>query len=458
MDVMHGVLGALAAGLGVVAWGAWRAVGAARSRAEAAAGERDEARRRAERAASELEAAAREGGRVRDELVEARERERESGVRVLELSQQLAGLRERLDAAERVRQEMAANEQRLRESFEAIGSKTVRANQEVLAKIIAERLQAADEKSRSEHEQRRAAVEAMVKPISETLAKTSERLTQLDERVRASGESANELRDQTARLARALSRPEVRGRYGEIQLRRVAELAGMTGYCDFTEQASTVDADGNTLRPDMVVTLPNDRKIAVDAKANIDAYMAAVNAADDGEREAHLERFARHIAEQAKKLGDKRYWAQFEGSPEFVVMFVPGDQFIDAALARRPDLIERAALDNVILASPSTLIGLLRAVAVGWREHRLAEEAQELLALGRELHDRAATAFDHAGKLGEAIRQSVERYNKLVGSIDTRLMPTLRRFEDAGAGSGKELVEMKGVGVEVRGLAAGQGE
>ncbi len=455
---MHGVLivlvlGAIAAA--VVCWRGWQA-------AQAAVGglrtSDEEARRNAERARADAESAGRELQRARAELSLASERERESLGRVVKLSEELAALRERLDGVEKIRQELVANETRMREAFEAIGSKTMRANQEALAKIISDRLTAADEKSRAEHEQRRAAVEAMVKPIGETLAKTTERLTQLDERVKASGESADQLKEQTARLARALSRPEVRGKYGEIQLRRVAELAGMTSYCDFSEQTSTVDGDGNMLRPDMVVTLPNQRMIAVDAKANIDAYMAAVNAADDQEREAHLERFARHIAEQARKLGDKKYWSLFDGSPEFVVMFVPGDQFIDAALARRPDLIDRAAQDGVILASPSTLIGLLRAVAVGWREHRLAEEAQELLALGKELHDRAAVAFKHAADLGDTIRQSVERYNRLVGSIDSRLMPTLKRFEAAGAGSGKELAESKQVVVEPRALLAGEGE
>jgi DNA recombination protein RmuC len=237
----------------------------------------------------------------------------------------------------------------------------------------------------------------------------------------------------------------VRGQYGEIQLKRVAELAGMTSYCDFTEQASMWDEDGTLMRPDMVVSLPNGRMIAVDAKTNTHAYIEAVNADRDDEREEHLDKFARHMSDQAKKLADKKYWSGFDGSPEFVVMFVPGDHFIDAALSRRPELLDYAAQHGVILASPSTLIGLLRAVAVGWREHKLTEDAQELFQLGRELHERAAVAFEHAGKLGESIKQSVERYNRLVGSIDSRLGPTLRRFEEAGAKSAKELIEPKTV-------------
>lgn len=442
MDVMHGVLGAVAAALAVGLVICWRGWAAARDRAAGLAESEETARRASERAGMELEAAAKEAQRVRAEAVELRERERESGVRVLELSKELAGLRERLDTAEKMRQEVISDRERLKEAFQAIGSQTVKANQEVLAKILGDRLTAADEKSKVEHEQRKAAVEAMVKPIGETLAKTSERLSQLDERVKASGESADQLKEQTAKLARALSRPEVRGKYGEIQLKRVAELAGMTSYCDFTEQTSTVDADGNMLRPDMVVTLPNKRMIAVDAKANIDAYMAAVNASDDGEREAHLERFARHISDQAKKLGDKKYWSLFDGSPEFVVMFVPGDQFIDAALARRPDLLERAALDNVILASPSTLIGLLRAVAVGWREHKLAEEAQELLVLGKELHNRVGTWFEHLAKLSRSLDTATNAFNDAAGSFNRNLVPHLRKFEDAGAKSNRIIDEV----------------
>ncbi|MEM7755005.1 MAG: DNA recombination protein RmuC [Planctomycetota bacterium] len=294
-----------------------------------------------------------------------------------------------------------------------------------------------------------------LRPIGETLEKTQERLLKLDERVVASSRAGDELREETARLTRALSRPEVRGQYGEIQLRRVAELAGMVSYCDFTEQTSVRDSDDKLLRPDMIVKLPNERVIAVDAKCNTYAYLEAVNAKDETEREHHLERFGKHVVDQAKKLGDKRYWAQWDGSPEFVVMFVPGDHFVDAALSRKPDLIEVAAASNVILASPSTLIGLLRAVAVGWREATLADEARELFELGRELHERAAVAFGHASSLGKAIQASVERYNKFVGSVDSRLVPTLTRFEAAGAKSGKALAEMPRVDVPVRALEAG---
>jgi DNA recombination protein RmuC len=447
MEIAIFVLGALALGFGAWVFVLIRAQGTIREEALGTINERD-------RAQEELERMVHEMDRVRQELGDASAKAEESGERVVSLSVELAQLNERLDGAEKRYLDLVNDEKRLTEQFEAIGGKSLRANQEALGKFITERLKDADSLSQAELDKRKQAIDALVKPISETLHKTHEQITQLDERVKASSASNESLKEETARLTKALSRPEIRGQYGEIQLRRVAELAGMTSYCDFSEQFSQRDEDGNLLRPDMVVTLPNERVIVVDAKANINAYIEAVNAPNDTVREEQLERFARHTNEQVKKLADKKYWSLFDGkSAEFVVMFVPGDHFIDAALARRPELLDIAAQQGVILASPSTLIGLLRAVAVGWREQALTEQAKELFELGKELHDRAATAFGHAGKLGDSLRQSVERYNSLVGSIDTRMMPTLKKFEDAGAKGSKALVEPKRVDGEPRALA-----
>lgn len=423
------------------------------------------ARESANHAENECDLACQQRDRALGDLAEAKElmqseqsKALESGERVVSLSVEIAELRERLSGAEKRYQDLVNDEKRLTEQFEAIGGKSLRANQEALSKFLTDRLKDADKLSQAQLDERKVAIESLVKPIRETLEKTHEQITQLGERVQASGASNESLKEETARLTKALSRPEIRGQYGEIQLRRVAELAGMTGYCDFNEQVSVRDEDGQLQRPDMIVTLPNERIIVVDAKANINAYIEAVNAANDEERETQMDRFARHMTEQVKKLADKKYWALFDSnSAEFVVMFVPGDHFIDAALARNPDLLDIAAQQGVIMASPSTLIGLLRAVHVGWREHALTEQAEELFQLGKELHDRAATAFEHAGKLGDSIRQSVERYNRLVGSIDSRMMPTLKKFEAAGAKSGKGLVEPKRVEGEPR-LLAGSDE
>ncbi len=395
---------------------------------------------------------------LRNELAQSRALADNSTQRVTQQAEDLARLNERLENAAAVQQELAKNETRLKEAF---GSLSAQALKDGRAEFLAQ--------AKPVFEAARKEQSDLVKPIGEVLNATKEKLESIEkaraesfaalhERMELVTQAGRGLREETNKLTRALSRPEIRGQYGEIQLRRVAELAGMTSYCDFTEQTSVRDSEGSLLRPDMVVKLPNDRIIAVDAKTNTYAYIEAVNASDDGEREQHLERFAKHVHEQAKKLSDKKYWAQFDGSPEFVVMFVPGDHFIDAALSRRPELIDYAAQNGVILASPSTLIGLLRAVAVGWRESKLAEEAKSLWELGKELHERAAVAFDHAGKLGDSIRQSVERYNRLVGSIDSRLMPTLKKFEDAGAGSAKQLSEMKQVEAQPKLIESSSGE
>ena len=452
MEIAVAVLGLLTVGFGAWVFVLIRGQGAVRDELREVASAHDVL-------AAENDRLGIDAARVRGELVEATSKAEESGRRVNELSVTIAEINERLSGAEKRYQDLVNDERRLTEQFEAIGGKSLRANQEALSKFLTDRLKDADKLSQAQLDERKVAIESLVKPIRETLDKTQEQITQLDERVKASGESNVSLREETARLTKALSRPEIRGQYGEIQLRRVAELAGMTGYCDFTEQVSVRDEDGQLQRPDMVVTLPNERIIVVDAKANINAYIEAVNATSDEERETQMDRFARHMTEQVKKLADKKYWSLFDGnSAEFVVMFVPGDHFIDAALARNPDLLDIAAQQGVIMASPSTLIGLLRAVHVGWREHALTEQAAELFVLGKELHDRAATAFEHAGKLGDSIRMSVERYNKLVGSIDSRMMPTLKKFEDAGAKSGKALVEPKRVEGETRLLAGSEEE
>lgn len=336
---------------------------------------------------------------------------------------------------DQIKASLAQFEQKFRDVFGALASDALKASSQQFLTLATQQLEA-----------KRAAVDDLVKPINETLAKTQQKLAVI--------ESAGiELRSETGKLVRALREPHVRGRYGEIQLRRVAELAGMAAYCDFAEQDQTRGPDGAPLRPDMVVKLPSNRAVVVDAKTNIQAYLDAMSAATPDEADRHMERFGRHVAEQVTALARKKYWAQYDGSPEFVVMFVPGDQFIDAALSRQPELLERAAEQGVILASPSTLIGLLRAVAVGYHEQRLAVAAEELRELGKELHERASTAIEHFVKLGSALRQAVDRYNDFAGSYEKRLEPVLRKFEDNGVRSGKELPAAPEIEARVRDLS-----
>jgi DNA recombination protein RmuC len=317
-------------------------------------------------------------------------------------------------------------------------------------------LELADQNFAKRHQEAGEMLSKLVSPIGETLRKTDEQIRELErrrseayvrlsEQVEALKLGSRELVEETSKLVSALRKPQVRGQYGEIQLERVAELAGMTNYCDFSTQSSVRDSEGNLLRPDMVVSLPNGREIVIDAKTNIEAYLDALEAKTPDDAEAHLKRFARHMLEQARALGSKKYWKDYAGSPEFTVMFVPGDQFVDAALEREPRLLELAAEANILLASPSTLIGLLRAVAIGWREKQLSDSAEELFKLGKELHERTAVALGHATSVGDSLDRAVKAYNRFVGSVDSRLMPTLRRFEEAGARSEKQLTEPKPV-------------
>jgi DNA recombination protein RmuC len=416
-----------------------------------------DARARAERAARADELAEENAGLGKRIAALEGEIEAAAGLHRAELDRASAVMAEQVKAVEgrerMLRDEIAQTRAQMREAFGTLSAEALSKTTGEFLKLAGERLGKEREASAAELEKRRAAVEQLVKPIAETLAKTDAKLGQIEsawtadratlaEQMRAMGVAGQSLQAETAKLVRALREPHIRGRYGELQLRRVAELAGMSPLCDFAEQSQTVDADGNALKPDMVVKLPSGRVVVVDAKTNIRAYLEALEAGTEPEREACLERFARHVGEQATALARKKYWSQYDGSPEFVVMFIPGDQFIDAALSRQPEILERAAMQNVLLAGPATLIGLLRAVAVGYHEQKLAEAAEELRDLGIELHERAAVAFGHISKLGASLNAAVDRYNDFVGSYEKRLEPALRRFEGAGARSGKELPEV----------------
>lgn len=388
-------------------------------------------------------------------------RERETGA----AREEAAGLRARIQEFEKQRTEQAATldalHKRFQDTFDSLAGKALAASSQQFLELAKKTFEAEHEKAKGDLEARRNAVDALLKPIGDTLKMTDEKLAAMEkergsayagllEQVRAMGDVGRRLDARTSDLVAALRKPQVRGRYGEIQLERVVELSGMRQYCDFATQESARDDEGRLVRPDAIVRLPNERCVAIDAKTNIEAYLDAIEADGPEAAEAHLDRFARHVAEQAGALAKKEYWSRFEGSPEFVVMFIPGDQFIDAAIQRRPDLLDFAAQRGVVLASPSTLIGLLRAVHVGWREKSLSDSAKELFALGRTLHERAANAFEHLNRVGGALRQAVERFNGLVGSVDQMLSPAIRRFESAGAKSAKELPETPPVEVVVR--------
>lgn len=367
--------------------------------------------------------------------------------------------RSRLLAERDLARARIADEERARESFEAVAGSVLRSSNEEFLRLAKEAIAAGRSEATAVLDQRKTAVDELVKPIREALHRTHEELKQmgkeragLHEQVRNVVETNAQLRAETGKLVQALRKPNVRGRYGEIQLERVVELAGMRAYCDFSTQTHLKDDGDGAQRPDMVVKLPNDRHIAVDAKTSIDAYLDAIDASSPEEADALLERYAQHVFDQAQKLASRRYWERFQRSPDLVVMFIPADQLVDAALERRPQLIELAAENNVVIASPSTLIGLLRAVHVGWREKNLTENAEELFVLGQELHRRAAIVLEHAAKVGQAIDGARRRYNEFVGSVQGRLLPHLRKFEEHDARSTRELVELPPIDGEARDL------
>lgn len=266
----------------------------------------------------------------------------------------------------------------------------------------------------------------------------------------------NRLRTETGNLVTALRAPHVRGRWGEIQLKRVIEMAGMIEHCDFDEQRSTTDEDGNVLRPDVIVRLPGEKQVVIDSKVPLVAYLDAVREdATDDERRARLVDHARHVREHIQRLGQKAYWRQLPATPEFVIMFLPDESFLRAALEQDASLIELAVSNNVIPASPTNLIGLLRAVHYGWQQETIAESAREVSALGRELYKRLATMGSHVGKLGKSLDGAVKAYNETVGSLERQVLVQARRFERHGI-TGIEQPELQPIQRQTRPLVAAE--
>ena len=287
------------------------------------------------------------------------------------------------------------------------------------------------------------AVALAVAPLHDTLRRYEQRVAQLErervdayaelrEQVRQMGAVSGELRTETKQLVAALRAPQVRGRWGEHQLRRVVEAAGLLEHCDFAEQVTAVTGEGAVVRPDLVVRLHGGRSVVVDAKAPLEGYLAAAEARDERTREACLEQHARHLRGHVDALSAKEYWTAFEPSPDFVVLFVPADTFLDAALRLDPTLMEHAFRRNVVLATPATLVAMLRTVAYSWRQEELARNALEVHGLARELYTRLATLGDHVGKLGTALGGAVTAYNKAVGSLESRVLVSARKLAEMG--------------------------
>jgi DNA recombination protein RmuC len=355
-------------------------------------------------------------------------------------------------------------QQKLSDAFKALAAEALRSNNQMFLDLARETLAGFHKDARSDLESRQRAIDELVRPLNESLGRVDSSIQEMEkaraaayagvsEQVKALAAAQEALRSETANLVHALRSPAVRGRWGEVQLRRVVELAGMIAYCDFEEQAVAV-SDGGRLRPDMIIRLPNGRQVIVDAKVPLKAYLEALETGDEAARAAKLKEHAGQLRTHIDRLGGKAYWAQFDATPEFVVAFVPGEAFFSAALQQDPELIEHGVGRQVILATPTTLIALLKAVAYGWRQEKLAQNAQEISDLGRTLYERLRTFAGHLEQMGRNLEQTVAGFNRAVASLETRVLVSARKFQDLGAAGPEEIPALEPVEAQPRALAA----
>ena len=331
---------------------------------------------------------------------------------------------------------------KLGDTFKALSSDALRSNSQAFVESAQQTLEPLKDALRRYETQ-----------IQEIERQRQQAYGSLDSQLKSLATSEQQLQRETSNLVNALRRPQVRGRWGELTLKRAVELAGMSEHVDYSVQVS-VDTEGGRLRPHMVVRLPGGRQVIVDAKVSLDAYLNGLEAADDEARQACLTQHCRQMKDHIRQLSAKSYWEQFEPTPEFVVMFVPGESFLQAACSVDNAIIEQAMQDGVVLASPTTLVALLRAVAYGWRQEQIAKSAQEVSGLGRDLYDRLRVFLGHFDKIKRGLEAASSAFNQAVGSLESRVLPSARRFRDLGAASGADLPEMEPVETQPRQLTA----
>ncbi len=357
-------------------------------------------------------------------------------------------------ATERERSLQLALE-RLKGGFDAVAGEALRSNNETFLQIARQVLGQQQETALRNLVDREKAVESMLSPVREALARTHEQMTRIEkERAESFGALRSSienvalgqlaLQKETRSLVTALRRPEVRGQWGEMTLRRLVELAGMVEHCDFVEQVHVQGEEG-ALRPDMIVNMPHGRQLVVDVKTPLDAYLSAAEATSEEDRLVAVRRHAQAVQERVRQLAQKAYWSQFEQSPDFVVLFIPGDQFLSAAVGEIPSLLEDAIRQQVIIATPSSFVALLKAVAYGWRQDQLAENAARIQALGEDLYKRLATFSGYLARIGRSLGQSVDAYNSAVGSLERQVLPGARKFTELGLRPRRDIEELSTV-------------
>jgi DNA recombination protein RmuC len=352
-------------------------------------------------------------------------------------------------------------QERLSASFKALSAEALQSSMNQLSELARSQLRAVQAEAKGDLDQRRQAVEQLVSPLKEQLGRVDAQLVRLDQERRESrgrlesqlrtlADTGEKLRTETGALVTALRKPNARGQWGQMQLRNVVELAGMVRYCDFVEQSS-VQNDGSVLRPDLIVNMPGGKHVVVDAKAPLQAVLDAYQARDEEERQRHMRDHARLLRKHVKALAEKAYWAELESAPDLVVMFLPGEHLYGAALEADPTLIEDAMSKRVLITTPTTLLAMLHAIAYGWQQERVAESAQAVSELGRDLHGRLVKLSGLMATLGNRLNSTVRAYNETVGSYEARVMPAARRFEDHGAtAAGRELPELEQVTTHAR--------
>lgn len=363
----------------------------------------------------------------------------------------------RLEAAQKSFEEqkalLEAMKKEMTDTFNALSSAALRTSSEEFLRLASEHLGKVVIDTKGKLGEHKEAIDGLIKPLNDSLKRYEEQIRlmeegrhkaygSLEQQLRALALTHESLQKETSNLVTALRKPQVRGRWGEMQLRRVAELSGMSMHCDFTEQES-VDTDKGRIRPDMIVHLPMEREIVVDAKVSLDAYLDAIPAPTDDERKAKLEKHAQQVRAHMIKLSGKEYWSQFARSPEFVILFIPGESFLSSALDYDSSLIEDGIQKRVIVATPTTFIALLRAIAYGWRQEQITKNAQEVSELGKQLYERMNTFIQHINSVGSNLDKAISAYNKAVGSGESRVLPTIRRFKELGATGAEDIPLME---------------